>query len=43
MSNEGVHFNRELDLRIKRLCQEKWENEFGDRADFINVFGKSFL
>lgn len=42
MSNEGVHFNRELDLQIKKKCQERWEQENGSRAEFIKVFGRSW-
>ncbi len=40
MSDHGVHFNKEFDLRLKRLCQEYWLKNYGDREDFIAVFGK---
>lgn len=43
MSDKGIHFNRELDLKIKKLCQEKWEAEYGNREQFRSVFGKSYL
>ena len=43
MSDEGVHFNKERDLRLKRECQEEWEKQYGSREDFIRVFGKSYL
>ena len=43
MSGVGVHFNRELDLRLKRECQQKWEEINGDREQFIRTFGKSYL
>ena len=43
MSNDGVHFNRELDLKFKRMAQEYYENHYGTRADFIIEFGKSYL
>lgn len=43
MSNDGVHFNRELDLQIKRECQERWEAEYGTREEFRNIFGKNYL
>ena len=43
LSNQGVHFNRELDLKIKRLCQERWEELNGTREDFRRIFGKSWL
>lgn len=43
MSDAGVHFNKALDLKLKRYAQEKWENENGTREDFIRTFGKSYL
>lgn len=43
LSQDGVHANRELDLKLKRICQEKWEEEYGTREDFIRAFGKSYL
>lgn len=42
-SNAGVHFNKILDLELKKICQAAWENKFGTRADFINTFIKSYL
>ena len=43
MANYGVHFNRELDLKLKRLAQTKWEERFGSREEFRKIFGKSWL
>lgn len=43
LSKEGVHFNKELDLKIKRRCQSAWEEKEGDRESFIKVFTKSYL
>lgn len=43
MSNEGVHFNRPLDLQLKKLAQEHYEKNIGSREDFIKEFGKSYL
>ena len=43
MSNEGVHFDRELDLKLKKYCQSRWEEKYGVRAEFIQTFGKSYL
>ena len=43
MSDEGVHFNKALDIKLKQECQEKWEAEYGSRDKFIRVFGKNFL
>ncbi len=43
MSKEGVHYNAGLDLRIKQIAQERWEEVYGNRKDFIRTFGKSYL
>ena len=43
MSDEGVHFNGQLDSEIKRMSQQKWEEIYGSREDFIKTFGKSYL
>lgn len=42
-SNDGVHFNNDLNLKLKRECQERWEHERGSRGEFILKFGKSYL
>lgn len=42
MSAKGVHFNKELDLKIKRLAQAKFE-ETHTRDEFRAIFGKSWL
>lgn len=39
----GVHFNRDLDLHLKKLSQEAFEARFGARNEFIRVFGKNYL
>ena len=41
-SDAGVHFNRELDLRLKRFAQAKFE-ETHTREEFRAIFGKSWL
>lgn len=41
--NYGVHFNKELDLYLKKECQTAWENKLGTREDFIKRYGKSWL
>jgi hypothetical protein len=43
MSNEGVHFNKILDLKLKQQCQKAWEFQYGSREDFIKVFNRSYL
>jgi len=42
MSNEGVHFNHELDLWLKRTCQAKYE-ETHTREEFIRLVGRNYL
>lgn len=41
-SDAGVHFNRELDLKLKRFAQAKFE-ETHTREEFRAIFGKSWL
>ena len=43
MSNEGVHFNKELDLKFKKMAQTYYENHYGTRQEFRTEFGKSYL
>ena len=43
LSNEGVHFNKELDLHLKRLAQEHYEARYGTRTDFRETFGRNYL
>ena len=42
-SNEAVHFNKALDMYLKRIAQRHFEERYGDREEFIRVFGKSYL
>lgn len=41
MSDKGVHFNRELDLMLKRECQRIYEQTH-TRKEFIERYGKSW-
>ena len=42
-SSKGVHGgNRELDLRLKRMAQERFTEVYKD-LDFMAIFGKSYL
>lgn len=43
LSKRGVHFNKELDMRLKQECQRRWESNKGTREDFIRLFGRSYL
>lgn len=42
MSDAGVHFNKQLDLRLKRECQAKFE-ETHTRAEFMALIGKNYI
>ena len=43
-SNKGVHFNRALDLELKRKCERAWINVHKATVkDFINRYGKNYL
>lgn len=43
MSNEGVHFNKSLDLHLKQKAQAYFEDNYGTRGDFRKIFGRSYL
>lgn len=43
MSGYSVHHNRELDLRLKRACQLKYESMGHSREEFIKLIGRSYL
>ena len=44
MSNEGVHFNRDFDLQLKRIGQKTAMKYYGwSTSDFIREFGKNYL
>ena len=42
LSNEGVHFNSDLDEAIKRVCQIRFE-AYHSRDEFREIFGRSYL
>ena len=42
MSNEGIHFNKELDLAVKRNAQKVFERDHS-REEFREIFLKSYL
>lgn len=41
-SSWGVHFNKTLDLRLKRECQKAFEGERG-HDEFMRIFGRNYL
>lgn len=40
---QGVHFNKEMDINLKKLAQEKFDKVYGDKYTFFEVFGKNYL
>lgn len=42
MSNEGVHFNKALDLKLKKFTQQKFMEVYPN-LDFCKIFGKNYL
>ena len=40
--NEGVHFNRELDLELKRYAQEKFTDMYS-QDEYLALFGRNYL
>lgn len=44
MSDQGVHFNKALDDKIKAYCQQILEQEHGwDKDKMIEIFGRNYL
>lgn len=42
MSNYGVHFDHDFDIRLKQECQRKFEKTH-TRQEFMNIIGKNYL
>lgn len=42
MSDYGVHFNKQLDLMLKKTCQAKFE-ETHTREEFMRIIGRNYL
>lgn len=42
LSNYGVHFNHDLDVKLKQECQRKFEELYG-HDKFMEVFKKNYL
>jgi len=39
-----VHYNKKLDLKLKKQCERKWlEIHDATIEDFIAVFGRNYL
>jgi hypothetical protein len=41
--NQGVHFNKEFDTRLKQEAQRKFEAEIGSREEFMSIFSENYL
>lgn len=39
----GVHFNKKLDIALKRKSQKIYESKVDTRNAFISTFGRSYL
>ena len=39
----GVHFNRDFDISLKKLAQEKFNAVYGANKSFLEVFGKNYI
>ena len=42
MSDEGIHFNKELDLEVKRDFQREYEKTH-TREEFMSLIGRNYL
>lgn len=42
MSDNGIHFNKALDLQIKQIAQREFEDTY-TREEFMRIFGKNYL
>lgn len=42
LSNDGIHFNKEYDLCVKRECQRRYE-ESHSREEFMKLIGRNYL
>ena len=44
MSSKSVHFNKEIDLQLKKVCQTAWEITYNKSdLDFIKAYGRNYL
>lgn len=44
LSNQGIHFNHELDMAIKKIMEQKWCEYYNKNIDdFLIRFGRNYL
>lgn len=42
MSNKGVHFDKDFDMYLKKLCQAEFEKTHA-REEFMEIIGRNYL
>lgn len=42
MSDKGIHFDKEFDLKVKRECQREYEKTH-TRQEFMSLIGRNYL
>lgn len=43
-SNEGVHFDHKLDIKLKQIMEKRWIEYYDKDIDaFIREYGKNFI
>lgn len=42
LSNNSVHFNRDMDLNLKRVMQKRFIEVYPE-LDFLKIFGKNYI
>lgn len=42
LSNYGIHFNKDLDLFVKKIAQENFEEIYGHKK-FMEIFKKNYI
>ena len=42
MSDQGIHFNKDFDIEVKRRAQARFESEHG-HEEFMRIFGRNYL
>ena len=44
LSNKGIHFDHNLDLKVKKIMEEKWLKYYNKTVDdFIIRYGKNYI
>lgn len=42
LSNKGIHFDKEFDLRVKKIAQKAFEEKYPE-LDFLKIFRRNYL